>query len=221
MDARTRGRVLARLTRLLSAQAKLAGAAAVASGKWLADLVVEAAPHLPVRDLETLSRHHDGKRGEDLADSVVAAAIRATAAVGAAGGALATVEFAAPPTLLSAPVQLAAETLVVVAIELKLIAELHEIYGRRPSGAATARSTAYVVSWAQRRGIDPTNPTALTGVLGAAARRDLRKRLSRRMGRNISTFVPFLAGAVAGAGLNGRETRKLAEAVRRDLRRPA
>src|SRR5207248_1460221 len=154
-----------------------------------------------------------------LADSLIGTAARATAAVGAAGGVLSSVEFAAPPTLLSAPVQVAAETLAVVAIEIKLIAELHEVYGRGPVGTPAVRGAAFLGSWVRRRGLDPFGSSgSWTGVVGGAARRELRARLLRRAGRNMTTVVPFLAGAVAGAALNRRETRNLGERIRQDLR---
>ena len=57
-------------------------------------------------------------------------------------------EFAAPPTLLTAPVQLAAETLLVAAIEIKLLAELHEVYGV-PADRPAARPSDGL-----RRGLD-------------------------------------------------------------------
>src|ERR671922_98031 len=51
--------------------------------------------------------------------------------------------------------QLAGETLVVAAIEVKLIAELHEVYGVRVEGSGTARGAAFLTSWARQRGINP------------------------------------------------------------------
>jgi hypothetical protein len=39
------------------------------------------------------------------------------------------------------------------------------------------------------------------------------------MGRNVSTLGPLLTGAAAGAVINARETRRLADEVRADLRR--
>ncbi len=218
LDTRSRSRLLGRLAALLAGSARKAGAAGVTSGRWLADIVLDVTPHLPVRDSATLGAHHDGLTGDALADALVVAAARATAAVGAAGGALAAIEFAAPPALLTAPVQISAETLAVVAIELKLVAELHEVYGVRPAGSASQRATAYATSWARQRGIDPLKGASLTGVLGSAAKRDLRKRLVRRAGRNLTTLMPFLAGALAGAELNRRETRRLGEKITNDLR---
>jgi hypothetical protein len=41
----------------------------------------------------------------------------------------------------------------------------------------------------------------------------------RRLGRNLTALVPFLAGAVAGAELNRRETRGLGEALLKELSR--
>lgn len=218
MDRETRGRLLGRFARLMTARARRTGAIGVARGRWLADLVAEIAPHVPVRDLETLSRHHEGLTGEALADSLVRVAQRATTGVGAAGGALAAVEFAAPPLLLSAPAQIVAETVVVATIEMKLIAELHEIYGVRVPGTGTARGAVFLQSWAQQRGFDPAQPSTVTVALGVAARTGLRKRLLRTMGRHMSTLGPFLTGAVAGGALNRAATKRLADKVRDDLR---
>ena len=219
MDRTARARLLAGMMRLLAIGARNAGAVAVASGRWLTETVVDLAPHIPVRDLATLREHHRGLSGDQLAAALVANAAKATGAVGAAGGVLSSVEFAAPPTLLvSSPVQIAAETIAVVSIELKLIAELHEVYGRPVVGTPAVRTAAYLGAWTRRRGIDPMEATAgLPNVLGGAARRELRRRLVRRAGSNATTSLPFLAGAVAGASLNSRETRRLGDRIVRDL----
>src|ERR1700759_2844863 len=84
-------------------------------------IVVEA-------ELDTLHKHFDGMDGDELAERLIRNAPRATAGIGAASGGVSAVEWAAVPTLLSAPVLLAAETVAVVAVELKLIGELHEVY---------------------------------------------------------------------------------------------
>ena len=210
IDRRTRAGLLGRLAVLIAGR-----------GRRLADLVIEIAPHIPARDRMTLRAHHPGLDGDELAAVLVAHAARATAAVGAAGGLLSSVEMAAPPVLLTAPVQVAAETVAVCAIELKLLAELHEVYQRVPVGTPAMKGAAYLGAWARRRGVDPFGAGgSLTGVIGGAARRELRQRLMRRAGRNVVTVVPFLAGAVAGAALNQRETHKLADRVLRDLRGP-
>ncbi|MFI0350483.1 hypothetical protein [Actinomadura sp. 9N407] len=217
LDGESRGRLLGRLTRLLGRHARQAGASGVARGRWLTELLVAAAPHIPIRDARTLSEHHHGLTGEELADSVVRVAGNATTAVGAAGGALAAAEFAAPPLLLTAPAQLAAETLVVAAIEVKMIAELHEVYGVRVDGSGTARGAAFLTSWARQRGLNPLEAGSFTSALGSAAKSALRKRLLRTFGRSMSTLGPFLTGAAAGAVLNRTATKSLAAAVRRDL----
>jgi len=210
MDTRARAGLLGRLAAVLARSLGSAGVGAFATGRWLVDVVLEVAPQVPVRSRETLRDQYPGRSEDDVATALLSAATKATAAVGAAGGALAAVEFVAPPTLLGAPVQLAAETVAVVAIELKLVAELHEVYGHAQPGTPAA--------WAARRGIDPLAGGGLAGVLGGAARRQLRSRLLRRAGRNATTFAPFLAGAVAGAELNRRDTRNLGEKMIADLR---
>ncbi|WP_233526394.1 hypothetical protein [Actinomadura spongiicola] len=217
MDRETRGRLLGRLAGLLGQNARRAGAAGVARGRWLGELLVEAAPHIPIRDIDTLQAHHPGLMGEELADKIVKVAANGTTAVGAAGGALAAVEFAAPPLLLTAPAQLAAETLVIAAIEVKMIAELHEVYGVRVQGGGTARGAAFVTSWARQRGVNPLETGSLTSALGTAAKSALRKRLLRTFGRSLGTMGPFLTGAAAGAALNRSATKALANKIRKDL----
>ncbi len=216
---RERARDVGRLTRALTGSAKKAGRASVLGGSWLADVFLETAPRIPVRDAATLRAHHPGLSDDDLAQALISGAAKATGAVGAAGGALAAVEFAAPPTLLTAPAQIAAETLLVAAAEVKLIAELHEVYGLPATGSRRSRTQSYLIAWTERRGIDPLSPAALRVSLGATAKRALRKRLVRRAGRNLTTLGPMMSGAVAGSLVNHRETRRLGEEVRDDLRR--
>lgn len=214
-----RSRDLGALAAALARSARTAGRASVLGGTWLVDVLVDAAPRIPIRDLTTLREQHPGLAADDLAQTLIAGAAKATGAVGAAGGALAAVQFTAAPTLLAVPVQLAAETLLVAAIEIKLTAELHEVYGAGITGSARVKAQAYLVSWTQRRGIDPFSPGTMRLGLGVAAKRALRKRLVRRAGRNLSTLGPMMSGAVAGSIVNHRETHRLGQAVRDDLRR--
>jgi hypothetical protein len=206
------------LAKALATSARRAGRASVLGGGWLVDLMLDTAPRIPVRSLETLQAQHPGLPADDLAQALVSGAAKATGAVGAAGGALAAVEYAAAPTLLTTPVQIAAETLLVAAIEVKLISELHEVYGVGVPGSTRQRMQAYLMSWTERRGIDPLSPGAVWFTVGAAAKRSLRKRLLRRAGRNLSTLGPMMSGAVAGSVVNLRETRRLGEQIRDDLR---
>jgi hypothetical protein len=207
LDRRTRAGLVGRLAVLLAGQSRR-----------LVDVVIDVAPHVPIRDLATLRAHHRGLTDDALAQALIANATRVTGAIGAAGGMLSTLEMAAPPLLLSAPIQVAAETLAVVAVELKLVAELHEVYGQPAVGTPAVRTAAYLGAWTRRRALEP-NPgrPALVSTLNGAARRELRRRLLRRAGTNMTTVVPFLAGAVAGGSLNSRETKRLAERISRDL----
>ena len=85
------------------------------------------APRLRVRDQAALRRRFPGRSADQIADALIDRAARASAAAGGAAGV-----SAALPTLPAFPVEVAAETLVVVGIEIKLIAELHEAYGTPP-----------------------------------------------------------------------------------------
>ncbi|MEU7944462.1 hypothetical protein AB0C50_07250 [Micromonospora taraxaci] len=191
-----------------------------AAVRWMVDTVAEIAPHVPVRDLDTLRRHFPGLDDAALADRLVRNASRTTAAIGAAGGGVAAVEWTVAPTLLSAPVLLAAETVAVVAVELKLVGELHEIHGVALPDAGSQRAVALVHSWATQRGVNPMVPGVGVGaVLGTAARKELREMLLRRFGRNLTTLGPFLTGAAVASFLNRRATQQMAEQLQVDLRR--
>jgi hypothetical protein len=187
---------------------------------WIADSVSSVAPYISIRDLETLRRHHDGLEGDALAERLVRNASRVTAAIGAAGGGVAAIEWTVTPSLLSAPVLLASETVAVVAVELKLIGELHEVYGQPIQGTGTHRAVALVQAWAQRKGV---NPFAISGgvaaALGTAARKELRERLLKRLGRNLTTLGPFLTGAAVAGFLNRRSTVGLGAEITKDLKR--
>ncbi|WP_328461202.1 hypothetical protein OHA21_31895 [Actinoplanes sp. NBC_00393] len=188
--------------------------------RWMADLVGDVAPHVPVRDLETLRRHFPGLDDEELAERLIRNATRATAGVGAAGGGIASVEWVATPTLLSAPVLLASETVAVVAIEIKLIGELHEVYRQPITGGAPERALKLVESWSGQRGVNPMIPgVGVAAVLGTAARKDLQKTLLKRFGRNLTTLGPMLTGAAVASYLNRRATRAVGDKVREDLRK--
>ena len=192
---------------------------AVAAGRWLVDLVLEIAPRLPVRDAQTLREHYPGLTDIEIAERLVKTATKTTAAIGAAAGGLSTMEFLAPPTLLAVPVQLAAEMLTVTAVELKMVAELHEILGYPAHGSTGERASLYLVSWMRRRAVgDSLGKAGIGAVLGASAKRELRSQLLRRLGRSTTSLAPFLAGAVAGAEVNRRATRQLGDALLAELR---
>jgi hypothetical protein len=124
------------------------------------------------------------------------------------------------PTLLSAPVLLATETVAVVAIELKLIGELHEVYRQPIPDTGAQRAGSLIRAWSSQRGVNPLVPGVGVGtVLGTAARRELRDTLLRRFGRNLTTLGPLLTGAAVASYLNRRATKALGERLSEDLRR--
>ncbi|WP_217141994.1 hypothetical protein [Streptomyces sp. AC627_RSS907] len=179
----------------------------------LADRIIDLAPRVPVRDLATLREQFPGLGPEELADRLVAGAARGSATVGAGVGAAAMMPV--PPAM---PAELAAEITGVAAIELKLIAELHEVYGLRPPGSLAQRSAAYLTSWSDERGVDATKPSTLGSAMNSHMKRQLRQQIMKRMVRNLPNLMPFMVGAAVGAVMNRRDTRKLAARIRADLR---
>ena len=180
----------------------------------LAGQVVAMAPRLRVRNQAALRAQFPGQSTEDIADALITGAARASAAVGGAVGA-----WAVLPVLPAFPVEIATETLALIGIEIKLIAELHELYGMPAPGNVVDRATAYVGSWAHRRGVLAVAPGGLIMAAGSPLARRLRRRLYRRLGRSVFSLGPLFTGALAGAALNSRETRRLGQEIRADLRR--
>jgi hypothetical protein len=179
----------------------------------VADRIAQAAPRVAVRDEAALHARFPGLGREEIADRLVSAATRGSATVGAGVGAAAMLPV--PPAM---PAELAAELVAVATVELKLIAELHELYGCRPPGGRPQRAAAYLGAWTGRRGIDLTRPATLDLALGGRLRRELTERVLKRTARNLPSLAPFMVGATVGAVLNRRETARLAARVRTDLR---
>jgi len=209
----------------LSRSARRAGVGAVASGLWLADTVVELSGHVALRDRATIEAHYDGLSGEPLAEALVRNASRSSAALGAAAGAVMSVEEWLPPSWIALPFELLAETAAIAAIEMKLIGELHEVYHQPVPGTPVQRGYALARAWAERRGVTGIalveGAPAVGDAIGRTARKELmrlvRRRALRRTGANLAGLGPLLIGGAAGAAVNRRSTRKLGQAVMRGL----
>jgi hypothetical protein len=224
--SRRRAQVTALGTRAGGAGARAAGASARAAGRgaraagrgarWgvqrLVDEVLTRAPRLPVRDLATLRAQYPDCSPEGLADALIDSAARMSATVGAAVGTWSVVPF-----LPGIPAEVATETITVVGIEIKLIAELHEVFGLRAPGTVVDRMMAYTAAWAHRRGVGLA-PAGLVFAVGSPLRRRLQRRLAARAGQSVASLGPLLTGAAAGALINRHETRRLGGEVRDDLR---
>jgi len=212
---RTRGerQIRATLSGAARRGAHATGRGFSAGSRWLSAQVLAMAPRLPVRDLATLRAQFPDRSPDELASALIEGASRASAAVGVAVGAWAVLPF-----LPAAGAEILTETLTVVGIEIKLVAELHEVYGQRAPGNVVERMTAYVGAWAQRRGV-ALAPGGLVLAARSPLARQLRRRLAARAGRSIFSLGPLLTGAAAGGLINRRETRKLGRLLADDLRK--
>lgn len=193
--------------------AHVTGRGVSAGSRWLSAQILAMAPRLPVRDVATLRAQFEGRSPDELAEALIESASRASAAVGVAVGAWAVLPF-----LPAAGVEITTETLAVVGIEIKMVAELHEVYGQTVPGSVVDRMTSYVGAWAQRRGV-ALAPGGLVLAAGSPLVRQLQRRLAARAGRSVFSLGPLLTGAAAGGVINRRETRKLGRAVSDDLRK--
>src|ERR1700733_9289972 len=163
-----RRRLTAEFSRLAGRGGRTGGGGMRSGGRWLTAEVLAMAPRLPVRDQQRLREQFPGLGPEELADAPIHGAGRAAAVVGAGAGAAMVLP------LPSAPVEIAVETLALVGIEIKLVAELHEVYGMRAPGSSSERMLAYVAAWAHRRGV-ALAPAGLVVAAGSPLRRLLRR----------------------------------------------
>lgn len=223
VEGSRRARMSAAL-RALARDARQSGKRAVSNGQWLTETTAGLAQHLPVRDQATLIAHHQGKTGPELADALIRNAGLASGAVGAIAGALIGAEELIPHTWATVPFELAAETALVVAIEMKLVAELHEALDRPIPATGAQRGLLVAQSWAEKRGVNPQDLVLGVGaadIFGRQARATLtiavRRRLTHRLGRSMATLIPLMAGAVAGAVLNRRATVAIGQTVAADI----
>jgi hypothetical protein len=175
--------------------------------------VTRLAPELRVNERRELFRRHPGRTEDEVADLLIGKAARAAAGVGATTGAAAFLPFP-----VAWPVQLATETLVVIGIELKLVAELHEVYGVGVPGPPSERALAYLGAWSRQRGATVTSADA-TLAAGSALNKRLRRRIAMRTGRDVVSLGPLLSGAALGAAVNHHETARLGKRIKKDLRR--
>lgn len=189
-------------------------------GALLGDLLSAAAPRLPIRDADRLRRAHPGASDTEIADALVARAGRLTAGIGAATGGLSAAHWFAPPSLLALPLELGAETVLVAAVEVVLIGELHELHGRPAPGDARARASAYLAGWSAQRSVEGAGAPGLGALLSTAGINAVRRRLTRRLAGSIPTAAPFLIGAALAGRGNRRATESLARKVLADLRAP-
>jgi hypothetical protein len=187
----------------------------------LTDLLHAAAPRLPVRDREKLRAAYPGADDATIADALVTRYSRITAGIGAATGGLTAAQWFAPPSMIALPLELGAETVLVAAVEVVLIGELHELHGRPAPGDERARAGAYLASWTQQRAVESgSGGGGLVATLGSAGVNALRRRVTRRLARNVSSAAPLLLGAGLAARSNRKATGQLARAVLADLRAP-
>jgi hypothetical protein len=187
-------------------------------GALLGDLLAAAAPRLPIRTGARLRQAYPGASDDEIADLLVARAARVTSGIGAATGGLSAAHWLAPPSLLALPLELGAETVLIAGVEVVLIGELHELYGRPVPGDPRDRAAAYLASWSTQRSVSGAGAAGLSSLLGSAGVRALRRRVTRRLAGNVTTAAPFLVGAALAGRGNRRATEALARQVLADLR---
>jgi hypothetical protein len=189
-------------------------------GALLGDLLAASAPRLTIRDAGRLREVHPGASDDEIAEALVARAGRLTSAIGAAAGGLSAAHWFLPGSLLALPLELGAETVLLAGVEVVLVGELHELYGRPAAGDAPTRAAAYLASWSEQRSVDRAGSAALGTLLAGAGLRALQRRLTRKLAGAVPSAAPFMLGAMLGGRGNRRATDTLARRLLADLRGP-
>ncbi|CCG04163.1 hypothetical protein [Blastococcus saxobsidens] len=189
-------------------------------GALLGDLLAAAVPRLPIRDGTRIRAAHPGATDAEIAEALVQRAARVTSGIGAATGGLSAAHWFAPASLLAVPLELGAETVLVAAVEVVLIGELHELHGRPACGDVAERAQAYLRSWSDQRAVVGTPGADLGSLLGTAGLRALRRRMTRRLAGAVPSVASVLVGAALSSRGNRRATESLARRILADLRRP-
>lgn len=211
-----------RLVSVIRRSVKMSRKGVTISGQGIADVLAKIAPRIPVSDLETMRQRSGGMSGDSLAAYQIKKSSRQSAAVGALVGGVASAQWVAPPTWLMLPAEILVETLVISAIEMKMVAELHVIYGHPITGTMDERGRAILAAWADQRGISVDQlDQGLKDAAHRGARGQLvnlvRRKLIARAARNVSSVAPFLVGAGAAGAINRGATRTLGNKVVQDL----
>ncbi len=189
-----------------------AGRGVTAGANWMTAQVIAMGPRLRIRDQATLRAQFPGQSDDEIARLLVERAARASATVGGTTGA-----WAPRPVLPAIPAAIAAATLAGGGIGGKLNAEQDEVYGAAVQGSATQRARAYLGSWAARRGVYQVDEGLLL-IAGSPLAKQLARRLAWRVRRSTFSLAPLFTGAIAGAMINRRETRRLGHQIRDELR---
>src|SRR2546423_7871011 len=103
LDQSERRRLLGRLAGQIRARGIADLFRPRAAMRWVADAVSDIAPRLPIREAQTLRRHHPYLTDDALAERLIRNAARTTAAVGAASGGVAAGQEGGTPTPPSGP----------------------------------------------------------------------------------------------------------------------
>lgn len=209
------------------ASMRRAGTRAVLSGKWAAQTAVAYSQRIVLRDAKTLVDQFGLSEPKSIAHRLTRTSSRTTALIGVAAGAAASLEELAPPAWVVLPAEVLVETLVVAAIEMKMVGEIHSAYGIDFSDSITQRGFLVARAWAEARGIDPRSLASSSvnsndeDPWNRAARREvtrlMQRRMVRRTARNSGVLIPLMAGAAVGGTLNWRATSTLGRQISSDL----
>jgi hypothetical protein len=172
------------------------------------DRLLTTLPSTRARSYDELRARYPDSTPDQVAEKLVSSATRASAVVGAATG-----TWALLPLVPALPLDVAGNSLAIAAIEVRLIAELHQAYAVPDPDEPTGGTVAALAGWGEKR-----RALIAPGSVALAVSSPLRGGLLRILGRRTLSPAAVAAGAAGSALLNGYQTRRLGRAVIADLR---
>jgi hypothetical protein len=191
----------------------------VGPGATLAERLIGATARASFRSQSALHAAYPRLNREQIARILIDRAINTSGRVGLGGGVIGSSQYFAPWTLRGVPAQIMAEAFAIAAVEVRLTAELHALYGIEASGTIKDRAGFWVTAWAKGTAHDPRGPHDFTAAMRKVVAVQTRRRLARRARRNLLTLAPMLSGAALGRWVNRRQTREFANSMHESIKR--
>lgn len=174
-----------------------------------------------VRDRAALETEFQGRDREAIAGDLIRRAVRSSGRVGIGGGMLASAEFLAPQSWFGIPAQVAAEAVAVALVEIKLTAELHNLYGLVDGTSVKEHGALWVTAWAKGSAVTVHSSRDLITAVTKLGQTQVKRRLARRARQNLTSLFPMMTGAAIARWANRRQTKKFARAMHASIKQAA
>lgn len=184
---------------------------AFTSGAFVSSTLLETISQMKVRTGEELTQKYPDLSPRETAEVLIREAARTTLLLGGAAGAVSSAGALAPPLWVTLPLGPLAATLTTSLVELRLVREIHAIYGI-PLDSSPQGMRKLFSSWASGKSSErPENLTEWKDTTQDAFTRLVQRQVLTRLARSVSSLAPMFIGAALGGALAHSGTQRLGE----------